>query len=68
MRIWGLEETHDDVYQSIKKILRDKQDPQVREAIKNKDKEMQYKEGYVTWNNQRKTLAHNCLRLNQPTP
>ena len=50
-RIWGLEESHDKLYLAVGKITRNKWDPQVQEAIKEKEEGWEYKDGYVTWKN-----------------
>ena len=49
MHIFRLKETHDAVYDDVGKLTRDKWDSQVTEAIKRRDPDWEYKNGYVTW-------------------
>ena len=48
-RIFGLKETHDTVYDDVGKLTHDKWDSQVTEAIKQRDPDWVYKDGYITW-------------------
>ena len=50
--IWGLEDSHDKLYLAVGKVTWNKWDPQVQEAIKEKEEGWEYKNGYITWKNQ----------------